>query len=327
MSHQTDLEAAVQRLGESSRALITCHASPDGDALGSELAVAELARRLGTEPVIVNRDRSPANLRALPGAEQIIVSSELPGDFPADYDLVVTVECPGLDRAGLTGLDRLPILNLDHHRANPRYGEVNYVDEEAPALGEMVLRMFEQAACVPSDDAATNLFVAVATDTGDFRYDNATARAFRAAAALVEAGAYPPQVSEWVHEGRAAASVRLLGEALRNLEISCDGALAMIEVDPEAFRRASAGSADTEDIIDVPRSIDGVDVVAFLKQWEPGVVRVSLRSRGPIDVRRVAVSFGGGGHTNAAGCTVRGELDDVRRNVRERLVGLLGEAT
>jgi phosphoesterase RecJ-like protein len=215
------------------------------------------------------------------------------------------------------------VLNIDHHRANPCYGEVNYVDEEAPAVGEMVWRMYLETGCALSADAATNLFVAVSTDTGDFRYSNATSRAFRTAAALVEAGARPAQVAEWVHQGRAQASVRLLGEALRTLEIECGGRLASLAVDQEAFRRAHATPADTEDIISTPRSIAGVEVVAFFKQWEPGVIHISLRSKAEIDVRRVAVELGGGGHTNAAGCTVHGELSKVSRQVRARLAQLL----
>jgi len=325
MAQVDDPGAAAQRLRDATRVLMTCQASPDGDALGSELALAELASRLGTDTVIVNRDPAPPNLGRLPGLEKILVSADLPGDYPDAFDLVTTVECPDLDRAGLRGLDQRPILNIDHHRANPCYGEVNYVDEAAPAVGEMVWRMYLESGFIPSAEAATNLFVAVSTDTGDFRYSNATSRAFLSAAALVEAGASPAQVAEWVHEGRGEASVRLLGEALKTLVIDCDGRLASICVDSEAFLRAQASPADTEDIIATPRSIAGVHVVAFFKQWEPGVVRISLRSKGKIDVRRVAVELGGGGHTNAAGCTVHGELATVSKTVRSRVAELLGE--
>jgi phosphoesterase RecJ-like protein len=171
------------------------------------------------------------------------------------------------------------------------------------------------------------MFVALSTDTGDFRYPNATARAFRAAAALTEAGAKPAQVAGWIHERRSEASIRLLGEALGTLELLEDGRLAVLAVDPAAFHRAGARPEDTEDLISAPRSIAGVEVVAFLKQWEPGVVRVSLRSKGRIDVCGVAALFGGGGHTNAAGCTIHGELAAARSEVIARLASVLSETS
>jgi phosphoesterase RecJ-like protein len=304
---------------------LTCHRNPDGDAIGSELALAELAAAFGVEAVIVNRDPAPASLRELPGIRNVQVSETLPDDFPDGYDLLVTVECPELDRAGFDGLDRVPILNIDHHLANPAYGEVNYLDEEAPAVGEMVWSMFKAASVDPSRDVAVNTYVAIATDTGDFRYSNARPRAFRAAAQMVEAGADPPTISEWVHDGQTEASVRLLGEALTTLRFRCDGRLASLAVDQPAFRRAGAASTDTDEIINIPRAIAGVEAVVFCKQWEPGRVKVSLRSRGEVDVRKVAASFGGGGHTNAAGCTLETDLETARTQLEAGLTELLGD--
>ena len=316
---------AVRRLKEAYRVLITCHRNPDGDALGSELALAEMARRLGVQTVIVNRDRTPANLGNLPGADDISVADELPEDFPSAYDLVITVECPGLDRTGFEGLTQVPILNIDHHPANPAYGVVNFLDEESPAVGEMVWLMYGEAGLAPTAEAATNLFVALSTDTGDFRYSNATSRAFRAAAEMVDVGARPAQVANWVHNHRSLASVRLLGEALRNLKIRCNGKLAVISADRGAFERAGAGPEDTEEIVNIPRSIAGVEAVAYFKQWEDGVVRVSLRSRGDVNVRAVAETFGGGGHVNAAGCAIQGELSQVEQDVASAVAAALGE--
>jgi phosphoesterase RecJ-like protein len=317
---------AAAKLKETYRVLLTCHRNPDGDAIGSELAIAELADTLGVESVIVNRDETPANLKMLPGADRIVVADELPQDFPEKFDLAITVECPELERTGFEGLTHRPILNIDHHPANPAYGVVNYLDDESPAVGEMVWRLYGEVGIIPSSDAATNMFVALSTDTGDFRYSNATGRAFRAAGEMVDAGARPAQVANWIHNNRSLASVRLLGESLRSLRILCGGKLALITADEEAFRSAEAGSEDTEETVNIPRSIAGVEAVAYFKQWEPGVVRVSLRSRGPVDVRSVAASFGGGGHTNAAGCTIQGELADVEEKVAAAVAAVLGGA-
>jgi phosphoesterase RecJ-like protein len=306
--------------------LLTCHRNPDGDAIGSELALAELAEKIGVKSVIVNRDETPANLSMLPGADRVLVADQLPQDFPEKYDLVITVECPQVERAGFEGLTRLPILNIDHHPDNPAYGVVNYLDPESPAVGEMVWRLFGELGVLPSPDAATNLFAALSTDTGDFRYSNATGRAFRAAAEMVDAGAQPAAVANWVHNNRSLASVRLLGESLRTLRIICGGKLALITADHEAFRRAEAGPEDTEETVNIPRSIAGVQAVAYFKQWETDVVRVSLRSRGAVDVRAVAASFGGGGHPNAAGCTVNGALAEVEEKVASAIAAALGES-
>ncbi len=324
---RTEITEAVELLRRATRALVTGHRRPDGDSLGSELALAELAERLGTDTFVVNHDRAPATLADLPGIEVAVVSPTLPPDFPNGFDLVVTLECPTLDRAGYDGLDRLPILNIDHHPANPRYGEVNYVDEAAPAAGEMVWRMFAAAGVVPSPAAATNAYVALATDTGDFRYSSATGRAFRSAAEMVEAGARPAAVAQWIHGRKSAPSVRLLGEALGTLRFEADGAIATIELDPAAFGRCEAQPEDTEEIVNHPRAIEGVKAVAFFKRWEPNVVRVSLRSTGSVDVRRVATGFGGGGHFNAAGCTVTGDIAGVREAVISALVKALGESS
>ncbi len=314
---------AVKRFKGSYRALLTCHRNPDGDAIGSELALAELADRIGVGTVIVNRDPTPANLALLPGADRIVVADTLPEDFPDGFDLVVTVECPGLDRAGFEDLTRLPILNIDHHPANPAYGVVNYLDETSPAVGEMVWRMYGEIGIVPTPAAATNLYTALSTDTGDFKYSNATERAFRTAAEMVDCGAEPAKVAEIVHGNRSEASVRLAGEVLRSLRIECDGRLAVMTADEEAFRRAQAGPEDTEEIVNIPRSIAGVEAVAFLKQHQAGIVSVSFRSRGNFDVRKVAAGFGGGGHRNAAGCTITGNVSDAEREVTAALADSL----
>jgi phosphoesterase RecJ-like protein len=200
MNVTSNPEEAVQRLLRARRVLVTSHRSPDGDALGSELALADLARSCSVEAHIVNRDPAPRGLSELPGTETIQVRPDLPAGFPCGYDLVVMVECPDLDRPGFDNLTAAPILNIDHHRSNARYGEVNFLDEEAPAAGEMVWQMFRAAGVAPSPHAATNAYVALTTDTGDFRYSNATPRAFHAAAEMVAAGARPEHVAGGIHE-------------------------------------------------------------------------------------------------------------------------------
>jgi len=312
---------ALELLRRARRVLLTSHAAPDGDAIGSELALAELAEQLGAAARIVNRDPHPAQLDFLPGVARIAVQPTLPAGDP--FDLVVVLECPGLDRPGLAGLERFPILNIDHHLANERYGTVNYVDEDAPAVGEMVLRLAESAGATVTADMATSLYVALVTDTGDFRYSNATPRAFAAAARLVAAGAAPHRIAEALWEQVPARVVRLQAAVLETLELLADGRIAVIACDAAMLERTGAFKQDTENLINIPRAIAGVQVAVFLKALAPGEVKVSLRSRGALDVQRVARSFGGGGHTNAAGCTVPGTLPEVRARLLAALVPLL----
>jgi phosphoesterase RecJ-like protein len=321
-----DPAAAVARLKSTRRVLITSHAAPDGDAVGSELGFAELARQLGARTAIYNLDPSPASLGFLPGLETVTVAGELPAGFERDFDLAVVLECPDLDRPGYSGLERLPILNIDHHLENARYGELNYIDEDAPAVGEMVLAMAELANATVTDTMATNLYAALVTDTGDFRYSNATSRAFSAAARLVEAGARPAEIADQLWEHNPARIVRLTAAVLSTLELIADGRLALITCDRAMLQAAGAVPEDTENLINIPRAIEGVRVAAFLKAFRDGSVRTSLRSRGEVDVQLVARVFGGGGHRNAAGCTIQGSLPEARKALLEALLPVVESA-
>jgi len=316
MSEATrDPKHALARLRRASRLLITSHAAPDGDAIGSELGLAELAGTFGLRCTIVNRDPHPASLSFLPGVDGILVRPELPAGFERDFDLAVVLECPGLDRPGLDGLDRLPILNIDHHLENDRYGEVDFIDEEAPAVGEMVLEMALAAGVKVTPTMATCLYTALVTDTGDFRYSNATPRAFAAGAHLVAAGARPHLIAEALWEHVPVRVMRLTADLLETLELLADGRVAVVSADRAMLERTGAKPEDTENLINLPRSIDGVKIAVMLKAFKDGAVRVSLRSRDDTDVQAVAKVFGGGGHKNAAGCTVPGTLEAARAAV------------
>jgi len=321
-----DPSAVVTRLRKIKRMLITSHTAPDGDAIGSELGFAELARQLGAETAIFNRDPHPASLGFLPRIETISVTGELPAGFERSFDLAVVLECPDLGRPGFSGLDRLPILNIDHHLENARYGLLNYLDEDAPAVGEMVLAMAEVANATVTETMATNLYAALVTDTGDFRYSNATPRAFSAGARLVAAGAQPAEIAEQLWEHNPARVVRLTAAVLGTLELAADGRLAIITCDRAMLEAAGAFPEDTENLVNIPRAIEGVRVAVFLKAFRDGAVRASLRSRADVDVQSVARIFGGGGHRNAAGCTIPGNLPEARRALLEALLPVVESA-
>jgi phosphoesterase RecJ-like protein len=323
-------EDLLRRVRQGNRFLLTSHVNPDGDAIGSELGLARLLRRLGKGAVVWNRDVTPTVYRPLPGSERIHSGEEPPAGFPEVFDAVIVLECPSPDRTGLEQhLGALPILNIDHHLGNQHYGVVNWVDSAAPAVGEMVYRLAQGLKVSLDPETAACLYLTLVTDTGGFRYSNATAAAFEAAAALVRDGARPEQVSQWLYESQPLSGMLLLREMLRTLELHEGGRVATARLTLEMFQMPGASSGDSEGLIDHPRSIAGVDAVALIREREDGTVKVSLRSRGDVDVEKIARHHGGGGHRNAAGFTVQGPAADgeeIRRQVAEELAAVLPAA-
>jgi len=314
MTLVTTPEPFLAALRASSHLLLSSHQSPDGDAIGGELGLARVLRRLGKSVTVWNRDPAPPGCRGLPGAGGIHVGAESPPRIES-VDLAVVLECPTLDRTGLeTGLSELRVLNMDHHLGNQHYGEVNWIDTASPAVGEMVLQLARSLRIEIDEETADCLYLALASDTGGFRFSNASPRAFRAAADLVEAGADPERVAGWLWESRPEGSLRLLAEMLATLRRHFDGRFATVHLDPAMFDRAGAEPGDAEGLIDFPRSIDGVETIALLRCLGEGArTKVSLRSRSTsIDVEEIARRHGGGGHRNAAGFTVDLGLEAAR---------------
>jgi phosphoesterase RecJ-like protein len=315
-------EDLLTRLRQAGRVLVTSHANPDGDAIGAQLGFARLVRKLGKGAAIWNRDPVPTIYRVLPAADRITVGAEPPRGWPDDFDTVVVLECPSLDRTGLEDeLDGvMPILNIDHHLGNQHYGTVNWVDVSAPAVGEMVMRLANDLKIELDAETATCLYLALVSDTGGFRFSNSTPRAFEAASLLVARGASPERTAQWLYESRPPAMLVLLGEMLRTLELSAGGRVATALLTPEMYQRAGATPSDAEGLVDYPRSIDGVAAVALLRVLDGDRVKVSLRSRGDgVDVERIARKHGGGGHRAAAGFEITGALDALRRDVAQEL--------
>ncbi|MEM7350897.1 MAG: bifunctional oligoribonuclease/PAP phosphatase NrnA [Acidobacteriota bacterium] len=296
-------ERLIRRLRSCHHLLLTSHANPDGDAIGSTLAAARLLRHQGKATAVWLRDPVPRIYRALPGSAKIHIGEEPPAKFPDLYDAVLVMECPSPDRTGLEKhLSGLPLINIDHHLGNELYGNVNWVDTAAPAVGEMVFRL-ARAMKLPIDvDTANALYLTLVTDTGGFRFSNTTAAAFDAAGDLVREGASPETISKWLYESQPESVLRLVGEMLQTLEIHDEGRVATAWMTREMAQRANAQPGDAEGLIDYPRSIEGVETVAMFKEVDDdGQYKVSLRSRGDVNVERVARRFGGGGHQNAAG--------------------------
>lgn len=298
----------------SGRALMLGHVHPDADVLGTLLALGEALEHRGWHVTAGGPHPAPAALDFLPGIHRWEVLKTLEGRF----DVVVLTDCPNPGRTeglieaarGVAGA----IVNIDHHPDNRRYGTVNWIDVGAAATGEMLYRLLVALRVSVTPSMAQNLFTAIHTDTGSFRYSNVTPETFRIAAALTEAGATPAAVSSALYERRAPDALRWLGESLSRVRVSDDGRIAWLALPaglvPERFIEA-------EELVNYPRSIGSVRVGFLLRELGGGRVKVSLRAKGDVDVNRVAARFGGGGHANAAGCTIAGSLDAVTQQMLE----------
>lgn len=298
-------------LASGRRFLITGHRNPDGDTLGSALGLALALEAAGKEARVVVRDTWGHPYAAMPGIERVVVSETLPPDWPDGYDALLAMECPEEARTGYAPIPRGVVVNVDHHPGNAAYGTVNLVDLPAAAVGEMIANLLDLLGWPITEPIATNLWVSLVSDTGSFRYGNTTPRALALGARLVAAGASPGLVNEQLFESVPESSLRLEALVLGTLERHADGAVATLLLPARFFVESGASPADTEGLVNRARGLQGVRAAALLKEAPEGI-RCSLRSKGTVDVRSVAASFGGGGHRNASGCTVPGDLAAAR---------------
>jgi len=303
--------------------VIMSHSDPDGDSIGCQLALTSALRRIGKTAKAVADDRTPVIYRFLEGSVHLE-----PASAGAAADVVVVVDSSNVQRVG--GLDSIgvrerPILNIDHHRSNTRFGDWNYVDPEACACAEQVYGVILELGIRLTMEEAANLYVGILTDTGAFRYPNTTARSLRVAADLVDHGIPAAEIARKVFWEKTPESTHLLGMALSSLEIIERGRIASMVVSREMSTRAQASSSDSDGFPSYTKVISGVKVGLLFRQLDGDGVRVSLRSDSGVDVERVARIFGGGGHPTSAGCVVEGSIEDVRERVIGEVARLLHE--
>ena len=314
MSRKSQIVELRRALKACDRILILSHQNPDGDAIGSSLALASAMAALGKDCEIVNVDGVPANLTWLPLAERVqMVPAE-----NADYDGVVLLDCGSPNRTGFdeSVLSRGRVrINIDHHPGNSHFGDVNLVDPDACATAELVYEGLQAMPAPIGYSAATAIYTAILMDTGSFRFSNANARAFEIASRMVAKGVDPSQVAHMVYDQQPIGRLRLLSRVLDTLDLSPRDKAASAVVTRAMLSETHTGVEDVEGFVNHARSIYGVEVGILLREEGPGRYRVALRSKGRVDVSRIASVFGGGGHRNAAGATVTGRAEEIKQRI------------
>lgn len=295
----------ARRLMESRRVAVTSHLRPDGDSVCTALALAGMIESLGREAAVINRDPTPVPFSFIPDAARIRVGQI----DPAGFDCAVLLECADVSRSGQENLGGLFKINIDHHYSNTPYADINWIEPDAPAVGEMVFRLSEALGLRLAPALADHLYCAIVSDTGSFQFSNTTASAFEACWKLTGLGASPIRVSEMLYTNNPPEKIRLLGQVLSTLRMNARGTIAVITMRRSHLESNNLREIDTEDITTLARSIQGVQMVLFFKEIAPETFRVSCRSKGGANAALVAERFGGGGHVHASGFTVHGPYE------------------
>src|SRR5438093_1111523 len=304
------------------RFVLSSHARPDGDSIGSQLAMAYALRALRKDVRVVNSDAAPAPLMAFHGVPQIEIADRVGGDV----DAAIVMECGDLARTGVAGLDRFFVINIDHHPGNSRYGQINWFDPTAAACGEMVFDLIRALGVALSVEIATHIYLAILTDTGSFHYSSISSRTFDICRQCVEAGVDPPSVARSIFDSNNLGRLKLFGAVLSKMELDPTGRLATVWVDRALARDCGGTYEDTEGLINLPLTVKEIQAVVFFKELGPDEWRISMRSKGAIDINSVATEFGGGGHKNAAGCSAQGTFDELTALFRRKIIEQIDKA-
>ena len=313
LSDPNGLRASIDELRRGRRFLVISHARPDGDALGSQLALGGLLAMQGKEVDLLVDGGSPPDLRFLPGSARV---GGKPAEARPPYDAVVVLDSAGLDRiegmrAAIPAGAR--VLNIDHHASNPRFGAVNWVEPESGSVGEMIYALAKEAGWALDRDAATCLYVAVVTDTGRFMFPSTRPSTHLLAADLLRLGVEPGPINREIWGSKSFAELKLHGEAIRAVKTAEGGKIAWTKLTPEMFELAGIVPTESQEFVSMVKSIKGVEVAMLLRPSENGHTKLSVRTESTCDAAALCAHFGGGGHKRAAGATLKMSLDEAEK--------------
>lgn len=308
----TELLDAVRR---GRRFVVASHQRPDGDAIGSAMAMALALRAMDKHATVVTDAIPPVFLQPFPGVAGIVIAPAVNEAF----DAALIMECSELARTGVRGLDQSPVMNIDHHPGNKVYGAVNWIDESAAACGEMVFTLIEALGVPLTPEIATHIYLAVLTDTGSFHFSHLSPRTFEVARRCVEAGADPQWIARTHYDSNSLSRVHIFGAVMNGMVIVDEGRVALLSITRRTMSDLGGSNDDLEGLINFPLTVKDIEAVAFFKETGDHDWRVSLRSKGSVDIGAIARANNGGGHTNAAGCSARGSLEEVNKQFAEAL--------
>lgn len=311
--------AILKAIETGRRFVVASHEGPDGDAIASTLALTLALRAMGKEVVAYNRDGVPDVLSFLPGVETLVSHLD-----DARFDVGFILDAGELRRAGSHLAERCAqLVNIDHHPFSEHFTPLHFVDEQASATGILVYRLLRDGQIPLNREIALCIYTAILADTGSFRYSNADAEAFRVAGEMIGYGVNPWEAALGLYESQPELRVRLLAKALDTLTISACGRYGSVSVTTEMYVQTGARAEHTDGFVNYPRSIRGVEVGIFFRQTAPDEFKVGFRSKGLVDVGAISREFGGGGHHNAGGAQLKGDLAAVRATVFARLDQIL----
>ena len=305
-------QEAWQMITQSRYITLISHINPDGDALGSSLSLYPILRDMGKKVTVVNVT-SPLPIRYdfLPNFDKIKTT------LPTRIDLLISFDCGSFDRLGIDPVDA-PLINVDHHVTNTRYGTLNLIDEDLPSASSVVLKLLHENNIPLRRDVATCIYTALAEDTGFFSYENVTAHTFEIAAELIAAKADPVTVAKNLKERNSLAKLRLEAVTIEKLQLVNQAMVGYAILTLEDFARTGALRSDSDACVDIIRSLATVEMAILLIEEDAGY-KISLRSKGSIDVSQIATAFGGGGHKRAAGFTIASKKsEEIITNIIEK---------
>jgi len=305
------LSQVVELIENKNKFGITTHIKPDGDGVGSSLGLCWLLRSLGKSAEVFVRGDIPSSYRSLPGADAIRDIEQL----DAEYDAVFVIECSDLDRPGIKGLEDQFTVNIDHHATSAHFGTINWIDSTASAVGEMIYNLCKAIGGRVTREIAECVYMALVTDTGSFHFSNTTDRTLKVASELIKAGAKPAEISEAVYNNYSWSRIELMRQVLATVGRDESGQVATLRQTLAMRENAAAVDGDNNGFVNIPLAARDVLAVVYMREVGKDEYRVSLRSKGDINVARVAEKFGGGGHRNASGLRIEGDWDEKEREL------------
>lgn len=273
------------------------------------MAMAFALRAMGKHATVVTDGVPPVFLQPFPGVDGMHITTAVTDAF----DAALIMECSDLARTGVTGLDRSPVMNIDHHPGNKSYGAINWIDESAAACSEMVFTLIDALGVTITKEIGTHVYLAILTDTGSFHFSHLSPRTYEIARRCVEAGADPQWIARTHYDSNSLARVRIFGAVMNGMSIVDQGRVAMLSITRQTMSELGGTNDDLEGLINFPLTVKDIEAVAFFKEVGDGDWRVSLRSKGNVDTGAIARQFSGGGHTNASGCSAKGDLESIQQ--------------